>query len=616
MLLAVLVPGVAARLNPWVRVPLVVGEMVAGMIFGQSGLHWIQPTPVIRFLAEFGFIYLMFLSGLEMDFGLLTTADTNGGKSNWRERPLILGVLVFVCTAILAVLFGMIVCALGLAQNPILMGLILSTTSMGIVMPVLKERGHTTDPFGQVVLLCSLLGDFVTLFLFSLLVSVISKGFSPDLLLFVVLLALFGMATWLGPRISGHRRLRRMVKELSGATAQIRVRWAFALMVAWVVISDMLGVEVILGAFLAGTIISYSRRSKGQAFPEKLEAMGYGFFIPIFFIMVGARFDVRALLQSSEALLLVPLLMVAAYLVKVLPSLLLKWRFSWRQALAAGVLLSSRLSLLIAASAIALDLGLITPATNSAVILVAIVTCTCSPVLFNRLLPVEGGPERDGVIIFGTDQLAELLAARLARDGEKFVFIGRDHAQLERLRERGQRVVIGDPVQPNVLDEAGARTARALVAVSNSAPAVLEVCRLARTKFGVPSLVARADEPEEVRKLQALQVQVVQPSMAMALGLEGALHFPAAFSSLLNKSNDFDLVDVPLRNSGLVGQALRQVRLPGDALVLGIRREGEAEVVVPHGDTILREGDVLMLVGHTRSMREARRWILGREREA
>ncbi|HEX5400213.1 MAG TPA: NAD-binding protein, partial [Verrucomicrobiae bacterium] len=293
------------------------------------------------------------------------------------------------------------------------------------------------------------------------------------------------------------------------------------------------------------------------------------------------------------------------------PALCFRVLFSWREAVAGGLLLSSRLSLIIATSAIGLDLKLISDATNSAIILVAIVTCTVSPVLFNRILPPQTGRKREGVIILGTDFLAELLGRRLVQDGEPVTFIGRDAARLEKLREGGFKVVAGAPEQESVLAQAGAKLARALVALSNDPGLIAQVSRCGRERFEIPSIIARAESPDQVKMLQTLNVQVVQPALAMALALEGALHFPTALSMLTERSDEFDLLDAPLGNPELMDVPLRQVHLRGQAVVLGVRRRGEDEVVVPHGDTILRAGDVLMLCGHPQALAEARRWISG-----
>jgi Kef-type K+ transport system membrane component KefB/Trk K+ transport system NAD-binding subunit len=609
--LAALVPILVRQARRVLAVPIVVGEILAGIAVGRSGLNLVHESPVLSFLAEFGFIFLMFLSGLEVNLNVFAEAKGGSARRPLWQRPVWLAGLNFAITLLLGLLAGLVLWRWGLARSPILMGLILSTTSMGIVMPVLKERELTGKPYGQLILLSALFSDFLTLLFLGLVISVVRKGLGAEMLFFVVLLLVFVGTAQLGRWAHRHKWTHLAIEELSHATAQIRVRGAFALIVLWVVLAGSLGVEVILGAFLAGALLGLNRQTTRQVFEEKLDGMGYGFFIPLFFIMVGARFDLAALLASPGALWLVAFMIVAAYLVKMLPALCFRTLFSWRESFAAGALLSSRLSLIIAASAIALSLDMITSATNSAIVLVAIVTCTISPIIFNRLLPAQPERTRSGVIVLGTDFLAELLGKRLLQGGEPVTFIGRDVVRLEKLREAGSTVVSGPPDEEQVLRQAGAAQARAMVALSNDPAVVARACRQAREVFQIPSIVARADEPELVRNLQALGVQVVQPTMAMALGLEGALNYPAAFSALIDKSDQFDFADAPLRNAVLLDRPLRELHLPGKALVLGIRRRGEGEVVVPHGDTVLREGDVLMLCGDPEAMEEARRWIAG-----
>jgi Trk K+ transport system NAD-binding subunit len=341
--------------------------------------------------------------------------------------------------------------------------------------------------------------------------------------------------------------------------------------------------------------LSVGGQGHESALREKLDAIGYGFFIPIFFIMAGTRFDLQALLLSPQSFILVAILVIAAYLIKLIPSLLFRGAFSWRESIAAGFLLSSRLSLIIAASAIALDLGIITTSTNSAVLLVAVITCTLSPIVFNRILPPKPEANRRRVVILGTGKLATLLGQRLRQTEEDVMFIGPDQTQLARLAEQGFDVCYGDPTDRGVLDQAGLDSARALLAVTKHSQVVSEVCRMAVGPFEVPSVVARADDTTAAQALERMGVLVVQPAMAVIMALEGALHFPTAFNLLVDRGEDLDLADVVLLNRSIAGRALRHVQLPGDALVLGIHRDGG--MLVPHGDTVLEYGDVLMLVG-------------------
>lgn len=609
--LALAVPLIIRRIGSILRLPIVVGEIVAGIVVGRSGLDLIHETPSITFLADFGFIFLMFLSGLELEFGGSGAPSGNRHPHSFWRQPGWLGSFNFALTLLLATGIGVLLGKAGMTRNPILLGLILSTTSLGIVVPVLKERELISSLYGQCLLSAALISDFVPMLLLGLYISVLTKGISWNLLLFLVLLIAFVLAARLGRWANSYPVIRRVLEELSHATAQIRIRGTFALIVLWVVLAGSLGVEVILGAFMAGAILAQSRRVARGRLEEQLDAIGYGFFIPIFFIMVGARFDLAALGASAKALWLAPALIVAAYSANLLPALCFRLRFSWRESIAGGFLLASRLSLAIAAAAIAFELNLISSGTNSAIILVAVVTCTCSPVLFNRILPPGEEQRREGTIIVGTDFLAEMLGKRLVQDAETVTFIGRDDSRLAKLEHTGFRVIAGAPDQENTLRRAGAEHAKSLVALSNDPEVVFRVCRYARQLFGIPSVVARAEMAEQVRSLQALGIQVVQPAMAMAMALEGALHFPAALTLLTEGNNEFDLGDVLLANPLIADRPLRELQLPGRALVLGIRRQGEAEVLVPNGDTILRSGDILMLCGNTRTLAEATRWIAG-----
>lgn len=607
-LLAVLVPILASRLKK-ISLPIVVGEILAGIIIGKSGFDWVPDTPELKFLADFGFIYLMFLSGLEMNFSVLLLPSTPGGSRPMRQSPVFLATATFLCTVLLAVAMGYFLNELGLARSAVLMGLILSTTSLGVVVPVLKEQGYLKGLYGQCLLLAALISDFMTLLLLSALFAWQSEGPSVKLLLFLGLLAAFAAAVNAGQRMRHTPILSRTLEELSHATAQIRVRGAFALMVAWVFLADQLGAEVILGAFLAGAFISIISGKSEEVHRQKLEAIGYGFFIPIFFIHVGTQFDLKALLASANALLLVPLLVLAAYLVKLVPSLLFRFAFNWRESLGGGVLLASRLSLIIAAASIALELKLITPAANAALILVAIVTCTLSPVLFARIVPPPLGPKRRGVIIAGGDQLAILLGARLKLSGEKVTFIAGESAQAAKMKDAGFKVVQGKAVDQTLLEKAGADQAESLVLLSDNESEAVEISRLAKARFNIPTMVGLAKNNEMAESMEALGVRVVHSTLATALALEGALHFPASFEMLTDVAYGLELADGLLRNPSLAERLLKDVSLPGGVLVMGIRRKGEA--IIPNGDTNLRFGDVLTLVGKPDALKQAREMLEG-----
>jgi Kef-type K+ transport system membrane component KefB len=388
VILASLVPLALSSVRGRLAIPIVVGEIVAGMIVGRSGLGWVLPdNQALELLKELGFVFLMFLSGMEIDFRSLR--GNGGGSVQSRWRPLSLAALNFGATLLFAGAFAWGLKWIGATTDAWMMALILSTTALGVVVPILKEAGLTQTLFGQTMLLATVIADFVTMFLISVLVAVISRGLTAEILLVFLLFVAFFFAARFGTFLSRVESLQRLIEELSHATAQIKVRAAFSTLLIFVVLAESLGIEIIVGAFLAGAIVALLRTPEDRELASQLEAIGFGFFIPIFFIMVGVDFNLPALLSSSGALLSVPLLLIAAVAVKVIPALVFRLNHSWREALAAGILLCPRLSLIIAAAAIGKKLGIIDESVNAGIVLVAIVTVTSAPLGFLRVFPAR-----------------------------------------------------------------------------------------------------------------------------------------------------------------------------------------------------------------------------------
>ncbi|HEV2123702.1 MAG TPA: cation:proton antiporter, partial [Chloroflexota bacterium] len=229
-------------------------------------------------------------------------------------------------------------------------------------------------------------------------------------------------------------RVGHMMEELSRATVQIKVRAAFTIMLVFVVLAQRLGTEVILGAFLAGAAIALLRTPADTELGHRLEAMGFGFFIPIFFVMVGAQFNLNALTQHAGAILLVPALIAVGAIVKLVPALVFRLSFSWRETFAAGALLSARLSLIIAAAAIGVRVGFLDEAVSSAVILVAIVSVTVGPIVFSRLMAIKQEPRTLPVVVVGANELGLHVAERLRRQREDVVLVDAEESRVERAR--------------------------------------------------------------------------------------------------------------------------------------------------------------------------------------
>lgn len=380
-----------------VPIPVVVGEIFCGIIVGKSFLGLIENTssiPWLDFLYLFGFTYLMFLSGLEVDINALASSEQYceiTGKK--RTCPLALGFFHFILTLLLAFGVSTTLKHLGYITNSIMMTLILSTTSVSIVVPVLKEKLLAKTDFGQTILLSALVADLLTMVLITVFVALSISGKPTFTLLFlfmfvslIILIYKLHISKTFDGIISKLFILKPFFADLAHATTQIKVRGAIALMVIFIAASQAMGFEVILGAFLAGILTTLILgEEKTEQLEMKLDAIGYGFFIPIFFIAVGINLDLTVFFASPGAWFLLIFLLLSAFLIKLLPSLIFKLRYSLKDSLSAGVLLSSRLSLIIAASTIGLKEGFISEEINATIVMVAVTSCVIAPILFNRL---------------------------------------------------------------------------------------------------------------------------------------------------------------------------------------------------------------------------------------
>jgi len=594
--LAFLVPITLSRFKK-LRLPIVVGEIIAGIIVGRSGFGWVQHHElVLDLLAELGFVFLMFLSGMEIDFSSLGLFTNQKRSKDQPWNPFRLAGTSFLLTLILSTLIGFAFTWANLASSPWMIALILSTTSLGVVVPVLKEHGLSNGRYGQTLLISALIADFVTMLLITVVVAALSQGLTLDILLIGLLFVAFFLVYYFGGILFNRlKSIRRILEELSSATAQIKVRAAFTMMLIFVALAEMLGTEIILGAFLAGAIISLLKRPEDSELSHQLDSIGYGFFIPIFFIMVGVDFNLSSLVNSPSALLLVPLLLAAAAVVKLLPSLLFKINFSWKQTLGAGTLLSSRLSLIIAASAIGLRIGVISESFNSAIILVAIITVVIAPPLFIKLVPTKEVEEESPILVMGAGPIGLQVAQYIQKHGDPVVIIDEGENRVQRARRAGLNAIQAktdsyDPSTEELLNKSDR-----LVCAFSETEKNYRICSRARTTYGINHVVARITAPGEISRFEKLGVTPLNAATDQAILLGLVVRNPTMYQLLTRTDDARDLCEFPIRNPLYLNKPLKDIEFPGDLLVVAVRKKGE--LIIPRGDTVLKMGDHLTVLG-------------------
>jgi Kef-type K+ transport system membrane component KefB len=343
---------------------------VAGIVVGPSVLGWVEVDQTITVVSTLGLAFLLFLAGLEIDFARL------------RGPVLRLTAIGFGVSFALAVIVGLGLHAAGLVDAPLLVAITLVATSLGVLIPVLKDAGESGSTLGQLVIAAGSIADFGAIILLSIFFTG-EGGTGSTLLLIGSLLALAATVLIVVRGAERSARISADLLRLQDTTAQIRVRGAMVLLVGFAAIAEALGLEAILGAFAAGAILTLLDADREMTHPQfrlKLEAIGFGFFIPAFFVTTGVRYDLDALLASASAIAMVPIFLLALLAVRGLPALLYRRVLGTRETAIAGLLQATSLPFIVAATAIGLDLGVIDAATSAALIAAGLLSVVIFPV--------------------------------------------------------------------------------------------------------------------------------------------------------------------------------------------------------------------------------------------
>lgn len=372
-LLIVVAVGFAAPfllgLVPGLRVPSVVLEIVAGIAVGPAVLGWVEVDEPVAVMSVVGLAFLLFLAGLEIEFSKL------------RGRILRVASLSFVVSFGIALALALVLDAAGVAKEPLFIAIVLSGTSLGIVVPVLKDSREVGSTFGQLVIAAATIADFATVILLSLLFSRESSSTTTKVLLLGGLFVASVLVALAIAEVEHSGRIRATLQRLQDTTAQIRVRGAFVLMIGLVALATNLGLEVILGAFIAGAILTLIDRDEMMTHPEfrrKLEAAGFGVFIPVFFVASGVRYDLDALGDVST-LAHVPIFLAALLAIRGLPALLYRSLVPRGRVAVSALLQSTSLPFIVAATAIGTDIGVVTSANAAALIAAGLLSVVIFP---------------------------------------------------------------------------------------------------------------------------------------------------------------------------------------------------------------------------------------------
>jgi Kef-type K+ transport system membrane component KefB len=375
--ISVAVP-VVLGLFPKLPVSGAVLMVVAGIIVGPSVLGWARVDVPVQVLSDLGLGMLLFLAGLEIDLDRLRGPLTR------------LAGLAFGVSAVLAVVIALLFWLAGQGHEPLLLAIILMSTSAGLLLPILKDAGEDSTGYGQLVMTGAALAELVPIMLLSLFFSATSKTTADQLVslaIFLAVLALLGLTL---VRVRRLAALDRLLEYLEGRSGQLRVRAALTLALGCGVLAYRFGFASILGAFAAGLLvrlIECTDREPNQEFLSKLEGIGFGFLVPIFFISTGVGFQLNDLTSHPVALAEVPLFVVALLAVRGLPALLYRRSFGRRRVVAAGLLQATTLTFVIVATSIGETTGKMTPTMAASLVAAGLLSAALFPPAALRLLP-------------------------------------------------------------------------------------------------------------------------------------------------------------------------------------------------------------------------------------
>jgi Kef-type K+ transport system membrane component KefB len=370
---APVVAGLAsARWRSFVA-PVVVAELLLGVLIGPQVLELAKPAPLLETFSQLGLGFLFFFAGYEIRIGQIEGRPLKLAGGGW-----------LISLAIAYSLAGLLH-ASGLVLSGLLTGSALATTAIGTLIPVLRDEGRLGGNFGRQILAIGAVGEFGPILIVTVLLTASSSA--TEQLALLAIFIVIAVVTGLAASGAATRWLDFITSRMENS-GQLPVRLAVLLVFMLVIVAGSLGMDVILGAFAAGLIMRLIiGEAHSEVFDSKMEAIGFGFLIPFFFIVSGMQIDVEALFSSVRAMIGVPIFVLLMFIVRGAPVYLLYKKDVPRDQIAPLALLSStQLPLVVAITSIGLSEGHMRPGTAAALVTAAVVTVMVFPALALRTL--------------------------------------------------------------------------------------------------------------------------------------------------------------------------------------------------------------------------------------
>jgi Kef-type K+ transport system membrane component KefB/Trk K+ transport system NAD-binding subunit len=583
------------------KVPTVIVEIVMGVIIGPSVLNIIEDESYLHFLSTTGFLFLIFLSGLEIDINkIIHSFPKKIRKIDLISNSFIVAAFIYLGSLILSYPVSLIINEF-FEIDVIFFTLIFPTVALSIVVPILKNDGELGRKYGQIVLMEAAIATIMSIILISIYSGILQNGFRAELLLFLFIFVAFFASYFIGSWLIKITLFKQMMYTLEHAASQIRIRGSIAVLLLFVVIAHLIKTELILGAFFAGTLLSMFLSKERSALHFKLDGMSYGFFIPIFFVMVGVNLDLSSMSNLSKSIPFVAIILVGFYLIQVLPSLILIKLFGLKKTSSAGLLLTSRLGLTVAASQIGLSLHVIDDSTNAGIVIASIFTSLISPLLYKYLN--QKGKKKYKIYLFGNNKTTSILAERMSLHGIDYIVISNKLQSFKLKESKGLEVKYSESVDQNLYNELGIKPYQPVVILNSSDTYNTELVKMFKHEFKHDKIFVLSNA--ELKKEKNLdEIQLLDANHSMAQYIENAVVRPDTFESLSENFNNYSIEEIKITNKKINNKRVRQLVFHPSGVLVILRRK--QEIFIPHGDTHLILGDIITVIGNDEALKDFR----------
>ncbi len=379
----VLAPIIAEWTRKYLPVPEVVIQIILGIALGPFVLNVAHPNSIVTALSDFGLTFLMFLAGTELDLAVVREGHIGRAAGSWGA------------SVVIALGFGALLHGTGLVLDSVVVALCLTTTALGTLLPILRDAGILHTRLGPSVLSVGAVGEFGPIVAVAVLLT--NRDARLTFVLLVLFVAVAVVAALLATQVRPPRFIALLRRHLH-STSQLPVRICVLLVILLVYLAIKLSLDVLLGAFAAGVVVRlFIKGEDSEPVESKLEAIGFGFLIPIFFIESGINFDLGALIHRPHVLLLVPIFTIIFLVTRGVPT----WAFfrgviSKIEARSLAVLSATGLPLIVVITTLGVDEHRMKPENAAALVAAGMLSVLIYPLIGLRWLGTGAGGGGDG----------------------------------------------------------------------------------------------------------------------------------------------------------------------------------------------------------------------------